>query len=408
MKKASTEEMLPTPEDGQEKAPESNSEMEEENASVINTEQDPLSEADYEEQPDDAEYDAESVDGSDPDDSPLEQEKAKATPKKKISADTAKSPSEYTGKIVSMGEHMTVETAEKKKENKRLELKASMKSGKILRATINGVERAENGLPYVSLLYGDVKVIIPAKEVLDVPRWEDETDIDYYARLELYLKKRVGSDTPFLVKSRDENGNIIRTNIMNKKVHLIAASRLDAMRILRRHYFRPNVKTGKSIVEVGKPVQAQVVSVNQRSIILYFGGIETRLRPEEISYSHIGDLTTRYFPGTRVLAKVTAIERTPQGLQVSVSMKDMEENPYDAYAWMYNTQGCYVGQVEDISDNGGVFVSLGGNLTCLCPLPSRCDIPVRGSKVSIVITFKDDERKHLAGRIIHVSSLDME
>jgi ribosomal protein S1 len=299
-------------------------------------------------------------------------------------------PRKTTGRIVSANGSLEARPEVEENYAKVIDLFESMKAGKILTGTIDGVERLPNGNPYAIVMYGDIRVILPASQVIEVPDGDDKSEPPYY-KSHSYLSKRIGSVIDFIVRD------------INQENLLATASRKTAMQKKRREFFMTHDRNGRFIDEVGKIVEARVVAANQKSLILEVHGVETFVPAEEVSYRRLFDVSTEFNAGQMVLVKLLNIEKGENDIQLSVSLKQAEENPFTAASRLYNVGGKYSAKVTGVTP-AGIFVELRGGVSCLCKFVGRGERPIRGSRVTVVITQKDYLKSRLSGLISHVST----
>lgn len=295
-----------------------------------------------------------------------------------------------TNAIVSIDEARSVETSADKHNNDLLDLVESMKGKKILSGTIQGVERAsENSdLSYAVIYHGDFKVIIPATETVEAPadfRDRSPGDVMHYM-----VTKRLGAEVDYIVKGVDKSG-------------IAAASRLEAMAQKRKQYYFGTDRDGNNLLYEGINAEARVVSVIRAGMFVDLFGVEVYIPLRELSYQRGVDAALLFQPGQRVLTKILSIDRTDRNrIQVSASVKQASENPYEKALRKYVAGNRYVGTVSMV-DTNGVFVSLDGGIDCLCSYPKR-GRPPRGSRVTVRIIGINNESNRIWGAITHMTT----
>ena len=125
--------------------------------------------------------------------------------------------------ILSIDGELGVQTEFEKAKDKFLDLIESLKTGRYLTDTIQGVEKHSGlGEPRAIIFHGDYKVVIMASMIVNLPRnLRDQEPNDIYHYL---LTKRIGAEIDYVVKGIDQNTG------------LAVASRKEAMNTKRRHY----------------------------------------------------------------------------------------------------------------------------------------------------------------------------
>ena len=292
--------------------------------------------------------------------------------------------------IVSIDGARSVETSADKHNNDLLDLVESLKGKKILSGTIQGVERsAENpNHSYAVIYHGDFKVIIPADEVVEPP--EDFRDRSPGDVMHYMITKRLGAEVDFIVKGVDQTG-------------IAAASRLEAMAAKRKEYYFGSDRDGNNLLYEGIDAEARVVSVIRAGIFVDLFGLETYIPLRELSYQRGVDASAQFQPGQRVLVKILSIDRSNRNkIQVTASVKQASENPYEKALRKYMPGSRYVGTVSMV-DTNGVFVSLDGGIDCLCSYPKR-GRPPRGSRVTVRIIGINNESNRIWGAITHMTT----
>lgn len=269
-----------------------------------------------------------------------------------------------------------------------LELLASLRSRHILTGKLEGVEVSDSGEPRASLYYGGFKVLIPSFELMDPP--ESFRDMDPNEVMRYLITKRLGAEIDFVVKGIDQEAN------------LVVASRKEAMALRRRQFFFGQDREGNNLLYEGAIAEARVVSTIRSGIFVELFGVEAFISSQELSYQRILDAGKVYIPGQRILVKVVSLIRGPsQSVQVMLSVKQTQLNPYDSIVEKYIPGNHYIGTVTMVDVNG-VFVALDGGVDCLCMYPAR-GIPLIGSRVTVRIHKVDPETRRVNGDIIHTA-----
>lgn len=292
--------------------------------------------------------------------------------------------------VVTIDEERTVETDQDKARNDLLDLTESMKTGRILSGSIQGVERPNNKAHAFAVIYhGAFKVIIPAQEAVEQP--EDLRDQATEDVLHYLLTKRLGAEVDYIVKGIDADSRIA------------VASRLDAMRAKRKQYYFGTDRDGNNLLYAGLIAEARVISVIRAGIFADLFGVEVYIPLRELSYQRVMDAAGYFQPGQRILVKITELDRSDrEHIKVSASVKQAAENPYEKALRMYTEGNRYVGTVSMV-DTNGVFVALDGGIDCLCSYPKR-GRPPRGARVTVRILGINRESNRIWGAITHIAT----
>ncbi len=290
--------------------------------------------------------------------------------------------------VLAIGDRLTVETAAEKARSDLLDLVESMKTQRILTGTIQGVEQA--GSRSLAVLYhGDFKIIIPADQAVLLV--EDRQGRSPEEILYDTLNKRLGAEIDYIIKGIDQESGIA------------VGSRLEAMEIKRRQYYFGRDRDGNNLIYEGVCAEARIVSVIRAGIFVDLFGLEVYIPLRELSYQRLMDAGVQYQTGQRVLVKILKIDRSDRShIQVTASVKQAGENPYEKALKRYSVGNRYVGTVSMV-DTTGVFVALDGGIDCLCSYPKR-GRPPRGSRVTVRILGINHESNRIWGAITHIAA----
>lgn len=291
--------------------------------------------------------------------------------------------------VLSIDERPSVETDEEKAQSDLIDLLESLKTGRILTGTIQGVEQAaDNSVSYAVLYHGVFKVIVPASEAVETP--ENLRGRSLEEVLHYLLTKRLGAEADYIVKGIDKDANVA------------IASRLEAMRAKRKQFYLGTDRDGNNLIYPGLCAEARVVSAIRAGIFVDLFGLEIYIPLRELSYQRLMDASGYFQPGQRILVKVLDVDRSDKNnIKASASVKQAGENPYEKALRMYTVGNRYVGSVSMV-DTNGVFVALDGGIDCLCSYPKR-GRPPRGARVTVRILGINHETNRIWGAITHIA-----
>lgn len=291
--------------------------------------------------------------------------------------------------VISIDEHRSVETEADKAKNDLIDLMESLRVGKILTGTIQGVERSSDNHSMAVIYHGAFKIVIPAEEAVTPPddfRDKSPEDVMHYL-----LTKRLGAEVDFIVKGVDQEANVA------------AASRLEAMKAKRKQYYFGTDRDGNNLLYSGQCAEARVVSVIRAGIFVDIFGLEVYIPLRELSYQRIMNAAEYFRPGQRILVKILGLDKTDRNnIKVTASVKQSAENPYEKALRRYTVDNRYVGTVSMV-DTNGVFVALDGGIDCLCSYPKR-GRPPRGARVTVRILGISHETNRIWGAITHIAT----
>ena len=291
--------------------------------------------------------------------------------------------------VLSIDERPSVETDEEKAQSDLIDLLESLKTGRILTGTIQGVEQAsDNSVSYAVIYHGVFKVIVPAAEAVETP--EDLHGRPLEEVLHYLLTKRLGAEVDYIVKGIDKDANVA------------IASRLDAMKAKRKQFYFGTDRDRNNLIYPGLCAEARVVSSIRAGIFVDLFGLEIYIPLRELSYQRLMDAAGYFQPGQRILVKVLDVDRSDKNnIKASASVKQAGENPYEKALRMYTVGNRYVGSVSMV-DTNGVFVALDGGIDCLCSYPKR-GRPPRGARVTVRILGINHETNRIWGAITHIA-----
>lgn len=290
-------------------------------------------------------------------------------------------------KIVAIGETRSVETDADKSKNDLLDLIESLRIGRILTGTVEGVERTVDSSVAV-IYHGEFKVIIPATEMID--NLTESKELEPEDVHHLLLTKRLGAEVDYVIKGIDSDAGVA------------VASRLDAMKAKRKEYYLSTDREGNNLMYPGVCAEARVVSVIRAGIFAEIFGVETYIPLRELSYQRMMDAAGYFQTGQRILVKLIEVNREDKhNITVTASVKQASENPYEKALRKYTVGNRYVGSVSMV-DTNGVFVALDGGIDCLCSYPKR-GRPPRGARVTVRILGINHETNRIWGAITHTA-----
>ena len=194
-----------------------------------------------------------------------------------------------------------------------------------------------------------------------------------------HISKMIGAEIDYLITKQEGRRAL--------------ASRKQAMQIRRKRDL-PKLKPGQL-------TEARVVSVHKYLAVLEICGAECRIPAIEFSERAVYTLYP-YIKSRRVLVKVVSIS----GNAVQISPKEALSSLYETYAWLYPDGTRCMGKVVGmISEPERYFVTLigSGGFTCMCKLHEKLkDQAMPRGFVDLIVTYHDDEARHLYGSIISV------
>lgn len=291
--------------------------------------------------------------------------------------------------ILSIDDELGIQTELEKARDKFLDLIESLKTGRYLTGTIQGVEKHSGmGEPRAIIFHGDYKVVIMASMVVNLPRsLRDQEPNDIYHYL---LTKRIGAEIDFVIKGIDQNTG------------LAVASRKEAMNTKRRYYYLNLTRDGTYRIYEGVVCEARVTCVIPDGIFVEIFGVDVYIPLRELSYVRLSDAMGYFEPGDRVLVKITHLDRSdPNNIRISASVKQVASNPLAKALEKIEVESNYAGTVS-MADENGIFVQLDMGAECRCPYPHRTR-PPKGARVIVKIAGVDLDKQYIWGSINYVT-----
>lgn len=216
--------------------------------------------------------------------------------------------------------------------------------------------------------FKDIKILIPSSEI-------KEGKID-----KRQMRNMIGSEIRFIIVEVDK--------LTNKAV----ASRKMALEKIRKIELKKYEKQDK--------VFARVISVFPKYIEIECLGVDIRLKPEDLEYGYIANLTKNYQVGDKIKVLIKEID-VDKGI-LKVSHKETKEDPYKIARKNYVEKGEYLGEITGYSDNG-VFVNLEQGIDTMATLPNWMEMPPTiGDKVVIKIIKIQEEKRKIYSSLLKV------
>lgn len=271
------------------------------------------------------------------------------------------------------------------------ELRNSYFTKQILTGTLDSVETSPNGYVMAVAMYKGFRIIIPFKEMLIVPKvWPE-----YLARqkpeerLLLYVNERMGAEIDFVA--------------MGSIGQAVAGSRRVAMlRKRQRFYMVDRADNGQPHIYPGRIVQARVVSVAEKKLMVEAFGVECVIRASGISWGWIGDARELYAVGDRVVVRVLTIDRQSVGsIEITADIRSIYKNTCLEALKRCKPQDKYVGRVTD-NHGGVVFIRLNNGANAIAHTCRDIRRPGRNDVVSFVVTRLDEKKNAAIGIITRI------
>lgn len=255
----------------------------------------------------------------------------------------------------------------------------SNQTGKILKGTVIAIEnekiyitednkRIQKNIDSLIVNFKNIKVLIPAEEIR-------QGKVD-----KKNLRNMIGTEIKFVIFQVDK--------LTNKAV----ASRKKAMEQIRKNQMKR--------YEKGEKVFAKIISVFPKYVDIECLGTDIRLKPEELEYGYISNLTSLYQVGDKIKVVIKDIDYEKNILEVS--HKETKQDPYLIARINYTEGGEYLGIITGYSDNG-VFVKLEQGIDTLATLPNWMENPpLPGDKVVVKVKKIQTEKRKIYSSLLKI------
>ena len=276
------------------------------------------------------------------------------------------------------------------------EIRMSIKSNLTLTGKISSVTRAElHGQPiYLAIVfYGNYKVSIPAQFLVEMSE-EDKTDPD---KMKKICENRLGATIDFKVLKED----------LDDGIPSAMASRVDAMKIIRRKRWFATEKNGDWKIKEDQIAEGRIISIVQAGIFVEVAGVETFIPTSELDYVRRFDARELYTSNDETVnVYIKSIKRNIEtfDVEISASVKDTKTDHKLAIFSAIDDYSLCSGEVRKVIYNKGsdprVLVWLDQGYPCLCRMTDQ--IPKQGDSVRVRVK-KYEESMKISGIIQHIS-----
>lgn len=264
------------------------------------------------------------------------------------------------------------------------ELENAQRTGHILTGKLSGVERTPLGMDLAVIIFKDVRVLVPLKE-MGVHTGPVPSGPDYAAwaiRLAKIVNSRQNFDVDFVVRgfgAREDTGE-----------QFVLGSRRDAMRRKRKRFYLDTDELGNHLIEEGSLVQARVVAVGEKSVRLEVFGVECIVTARGMSRIWVSSVRSKFAVGDLVTVRVTKIEHTKAGdVEIQVDARDVFGEDEDKLH-LCQRNGRYVGEVTDVR-RGVIFIRLDIGVNAISHECRDMRMPGRKDTVSLTVTRLDEK-----------------
>lgn len=185
------------------------------------------------------------------------------------------------------------------------------------------------------------------------------------------------------------------------EVEYFLANRIKALEVMSERFWKK--------VEVDQRYTAFIKGIDQFRLYLLVEGVEIILDRTEVDYNLYDDLRTVFEIGQTIDVKVMKVDKPtedqPKGY-VSVSAKVLMEDPWGLIK-NYKERGTYLGTLQRVHPEHGMFVELKPGLTVKCNVPAGASRRKfeRGDKINVKIRHIDHVKHQILGTAINLNNL---
>lgn len=148
--------------------------------------------------------------------------------------------------------------------------------------------------------------------------------------------------------------------------------------------------------KVGDVVDGVVTTTTNFGAFVRIGSIEGLLHNEDASWDREQKCKEMFKSGDEIKVKIIKIDEEVQ--KISLSKKDLEQSPIQAYAQTHKSGDIVVGKIRDVKDFG-IFVELDQNVDALIRKEDLGQIDTEklniGDDIEAVIAFIDDKKNRI-------------
>ena len=267
------------------------------------------------------------------------------------------------------------------------EVRRDIRQGRILTGEMYSVGATASRMPFAVLLYKDLRVIIPAEEMIDLTAYAEADNP--VREINGTLNAMLGAEIDFIPKGADEESG------------LVTGSRKEAMQQLReRFYVRPTI-AGQPLLLEGGLAEARVIAVSPKMVDIELFGVDTVISAQELAWDWITDAREVFHVGEHVVVRILEIAHKEQGIGLKASIRQTIKDPFEDIDAKLQRQQNYVGTIK----TGGEYsvrVALPANLDAVCPIPDWMNTIIPGTKVSVKVTRIDLTDRRINGRILRI------
>lgn len=184
------------------------------------------------------------------------------------------------------------------------------------------------------------------------------------------------------------------------EVEYFLANRIKALEVMSELFWKK--------VEIDQVFSAFIKGIDQFRLYLLVEGVEIILNREDAGYNLYDDLRTVFEIGQTIEVQVMKVEKptedNPKG-SLSVSAKVLMEDPW-RYIKDFKERGTYLGILQRIHPEFGMFVELKPGLVVKCNIPAGASRRPfqRGDEINVKIRHIDHAKHQILGTAINLNN----
>lgn len=200
----------------------------------------------------------------------------------------------------------------------------------------------------------------------------------------------------FGVDSRDEAKRFIGEKIvfivigLDRDNGFFVGSRKEALRQMADKAFKR--------IDVGDSILAVVRHVYNSYLVVDIGGIQSQISASEASYGWVDSMHDQFKVDDHIKVKVLEMDKEKQSVKVSI--KALQDNPWNRIHDYFKEKGEYVGRVSGVSEFG-TYITMRDGVAGLAP-HLRHEVVQKGDKVLVRVIKINQKQSHINLKVLKV------
>lgn len=272
--------------------------------------------------------------------------------------------------------------------NSITEMRRHIQRGSTLTGNLFAIDQTSGGMPFGIILYEDLRVIIPAGELIDTTKIEVNEDTTLEREVNAVLYGMLDAEIEYIPKGIDAKNGIV------------TASRREAMEKQARRFYKTPAISGQPLIIENGLAEGRIIRVTLHTVTIDLFGVDITIPGEELSWSWLSDARDVFHVGETVVVRVLKIDCNGNELSVSASIRQAKKDPYIDLTKKLQPGHLYVGEIQ-APGYRYIRVTI-GDYECSCLYPDWLETVIPGTKVSVRITFINAENRSIRGNITKI------